>query len=892
MLEQEAWGKLTTDLSGAGQKTLSLIAHSADVAAVTQALLALPTIRSRLEHLAGVQLEAATLSRFTVFAFLHDVGKACVGFQSKRLSADQQSAVLRCVGLRLDECGHVLTTAPLFLSGEISAQANTALGLSEIFGWGNSASDLWLAAISHHGDPVRVDDLRGNGRPLLVQNWRSVGGYDPIAVLAKLGRAARSWFPLAFSAEAPRLPDVAALVHAFAGLVSLADWIASNPAPGFFPYDAGGADRMAFARPRAREVLREMRIDVEDARADLIRRCLEFGDVFQGEGGSPFMPTELQAALAGRDFGPVVAAEDETGAGKTEAALWRFKTLFEQGAVDSLAFLLPTRVAAVALEHRVRRFAERLFPDETLRPNVLLAVPGYLRVDGEDGQLLARFETQWPDSEDAGRAHRRWAAENTKRYLAAAVSVGTIDQALLAGLTTRHAHLRGAALMRSLIVVDEVHASDTYMTALLGNLLGRHRAAGGHALLLSATLGNAARNHLLERRFTPKIGAVVRRSDPAIAAAVPYPAISDCASTRPIAVSDTAKTVAIRAMAQIDEPAAVAALALDAARCGARVLVIRNTVRDAVDTQRAIERLAADWRSLLFRARGIIAPHHGRFAAADRRILDEAVELALGRSAQRDRGLVLIGTQTLEQSLDIDADFLITDLAPVDILLQRVGRLHRHIGRERPPGYETAQVTVLTPLDRCLSLLLRPTRNRSSHGLGSVYTNLLAIEATWREIEGRPVITVPLDNRALVERVTDPDQLRNLAEELGEHWERHWAESHGKRLAQRSAAEGNALDWSEAWSEFRWVEPGETVKTRLGLEDRLLELPEIWVSPFGSRLTCLKVPGWMVPRDAPDAVDSILEATAQRLGFGWGGFTFNYDRMGLRRMGRSSQANS
>jgi CRISPR-associated endonuclease/helicase Cas3 len=148
-----------------------------------------------------------------------------------------------------------------------------------------------------------------------------------------------------------------------------------------------------------------MRIDVDDARADLIRRDPSFTEVFG------FAPADFQAEMAATDLGPVVVVEAETGSGKTEAALWRFAALFKAGAVDALMFALPTRTAATQIEARVRRFAEALFPDPDLRLNTVLAVPGYVRADGEDAVgLLSGFETLWPDSEDDAAAHRRWAA--------------------------------------------------------------------------------------------------------------------------------------------------------------------------------------------------------------------------------------------------------------------------------------------------------------------------------------------------------------------------------------------------------------------------------------------------------------------------------------------------
>jgi CRISPR-associated endonuclease/helicase Cas3 len=876
LLQNRAWGKLSGDAADGTQKSLSLIDHSADVAAVLEALLALPTIRSRLERLAGCALGAASLCRLALFAFLHDVGKACVGFQSKRLAEAERSLLLRSATLRHAECGHVLTTAPLFCPTEIRPKATEALGVTAILRTENDL-DFWFAAISHHGNPVRFQELGAGGWKDLRQNWRPVAGYDPIATLTELGQAARSWFPEAFGDV--ELPEAPALVHAFAGLTSLADWIASNPAPNFFPYEAGNADRMEFARPRARQVLRAMRIDVEDARKDLKQRHPGFGEVFRADDGTPFTPTPLQAAMEEPNLGQIVVAEDETGAGKTEAALWRFKILFEAGELDSLAFLLPTRVAAVSLEARVRRFITALFPDPGLRPNVLLAVPGYLRVDGKDGTLLAPFETKWPDEPDQQHDHRRWAAENAKRYLAAAIAVGTIDQALLAGLTTRHAHLRGAALMRSLLVVDEVHASDPYMTTLLQNLLHRHSEAGGHALLLSATLNAETRDGLLDPRQRRKVTSALGQP----AELIPYPALSDRQSTREIPRRGQDKMVQPDLRPVIADPTAVAALAFSAAEAGARVLVIRNTVQDAIATQQALEEQAAANPALLFRAAGIVAPHHGRFAADDRRVLDAAVEQAIGRQAPRQHGMVLVGTQTLEQSLDIDADYLITDLAPIDILLQRIGRLHRHAARPRPAGFDTASAVILTPETRSLSGFLRPARGRRSQGLGSVYPSLLAIEATWRELETRSILTIPADNRVLVERGTDRTRLHSLAAELGDDWTIHAHAILGESIAQSGAATENALDWQKTWSEFGWADPGETIKTRLGLDDRLVELPEPWQSPFGSRLSFIKVPGWMVPKDAPDKADSVVEANAERLVFRWGAGEFAYDRYGLQR---------
>ena len=128
-----------------------------------------------------------------------------------------------------------------------------------------------------------------------------------------------------------------------------------------------------------------------------------------------------------------------------------------------------------------------------------------------------------------------------------------------------------------------------------------------------------------------------------------------------------------------------AARALAAAKAGARVLVFRNTVGDAVASRQVLAPCAPDGQAQ-FNLRGIGTLHHSRFAREDRRRLDAEVEAQFGKDAERHGGLVLVGTQTLEISLDIDADLLITDLCPADVLLQRIGRLHRH-ARPRPIGF-------------------------------------------------------------------------------------------------------------------------------------------------------------------------------------------------------------
>jgi CRISPR-associated endonuclease/helicase Cas3 len=869
-----AWGKLRRQGPDAWPEAiLLLVDHAADVAAVTAALLELCSLRARLHSLAGTKITEDMRAAMVGAAFLHDIGKANRGFWRKqRPPAERGNGPI---------AGHVREAGPLLfppLGGRPIVIPEAGAFLKPETG----AGMLLLAALGHHGEPLPWASLATEAlryAPL----WQPAEGYDPVAEARTLCRALAAWLPDSLRAAEQLPPLPAPLLHGFAGLLSLADWIASNTAPGFFPFEGDGTnDRWAFARIRAREVLRAMRLDPDPARWALVRTDPDFGAVFRDRHG-PLAPKPLQAAMADLDLGPIVVAEAATGAGKTEAALWRFRSLMAAGAVDSLVFLLPTRSAAVQIESRVRRAVEALWPDPEVRPNTVLAVPGYLRADGEEGARLPGFEVLWPDSEDQAAAHRRWAAESPKRSLSGTVVVGTVDQALLAALKVRHAHLRGACLLRALLVVDEVHASDAYMTGLLRTLLARHQAAGGHALLLSATLGVAARQQLL----MPAPSARPAIPPLAEAAAAPYPAISDRSGLRGVEDEGRARQVATRLEAWIDAAETIAAAALDAARRGARVLVVRNTVAGVLAVQRALEAAAAPDDAVLFRANGVVAPHHSRFAAPDRRLLDAAVEASFGKWAERTGGCVLVGSQTLEQSLDIDADLLLTDLCPMDVLLQRLGRLHRH-ERVRPAGFEDAKAIILVPPKRDLSPFLPGwSRGRPRHGLGgTVYPNLLAVEATWRLLEERSLLRLPADNRGLVEHATHPEALGTIAAALGADWQKLRQDLLGIESAQLQQAGSVALRWEEDLLSMAFPHRlDERIGTRLGTNDRRLRLEPPSASPFGSTLDEVVVPGWMARGLGEKMETAQVEEAVDGLLLRAGEAVFRYGRLGLERVG-------
>ena len=856
------WGKFKQTQETEESEWHPLAHHCVDVAACFQALLEVPLLRDRLARLGGLDdLEPAQVERLSVLAFLHDLGKLSIGFQYKIRDRNPFPAKLR---------GHTDAALALFRADAVlQARALQILDIEALVTWSSQETlmRLLLVSFSHHGKPLILDqplELRADSV------WRPRNGLDPLAGLQELMLSCRSGFPEAYAPGGTALPDTATFQHGFAGLVMLADWLGSNRA--WFPFSKHVDDeRWRFARERAREALRRIGLDVASARAALHGAGTEFSSVFGRE------PYAMQQAVGALELGSgpsLTILESETGSGKTEAALWHFLRLMHAGQVDGLYFALPTRTAAKQIYARVYKTAQSAFGGHA--PPVVQAVPGDVRVDSRypDAQLSGEDE-RWSDDADALLRDHGWATEHPKRFTSAAIAVGTIDQALLAALQVKHAHLRGVGLTRSLLVVDEVHASDPYMERLLRALLRIHAASGGHALLMSATLGSRSRTAYLE--------SAAQSLD--VAAAEHYPLLLHRRGAGPPErhnlSSHRNKSVALRPRPILADETAVAQAALESAAAGARVLVLRNTVRGAVETQRKLELLAGPTSPLLFRCAGQPTLHHSRFAKEDRQALDAALQDAFGVDGRSGAGIV-VATQTVQQSLDVDFDVLFSDLCPMDVLLQRIGRLHRHPDRKRPPGFKSPACHVLVPAERDLTPLLR----RGNYGLGSVYPDLRIIEATWRQFEANTEIAIPADNRRLVEQATHPDVLGAIATSLAGDWPQHGQEMEGERLAGQSAAQLNTLDWSLPFGDRGGAFAGDLggrIATRLGVDDRLALFPQGVPGPFGWPVYEIRLPGHLCPGVAAETKAKVLE-TEPRLVFTFGKWRFAYDRLGLQRL--------
>jgi CRISPR-associated endonuclease/helicase Cas3 len=330
---------------------------------------------------------------------------------------------------------------------------------------------------------------------------------------------------------------------------------------------------------------------------------------------------------------------------------------------------------------RIELLAAKLFDEH---PNILLA-HGAARFNKEF-TAIKHAALNGYEKEDGWVQCSEWLAESRKRVFLGQIGICTVDQVLISVLPVRHRFVRGFGLGRSVLIVDEVHAYDTYMYGLLEEVLRKQKEASGSAILLSATLPDRQRRQLC--------GIVSASLDqPGVKA--PYPLIT-CITGGTITNFELDSAQLPEEITVKIEPIRISAMEPDenlcsriiaAAAAGAQVAVVCNLVDVA-------QGLARDLRSMTSIPVDLF---HARYCYSHRREKELDAIQHYGPKGGRTEGRILVATQVIEQSLDVDFDWLITQLCPVDLLFQRIGRLHRHDRQHRPIGYEIPLCTILLP---------------------------------------------------------------------------------------------------------------------------------------------------------------------------------------------------
>ncbi|MFF0541987.1 CRISPR-associated helicase Cas3' [Nocardia thailandica] len=680
-------------------------------------------------------------------AGVHDLGKLSPAFACQ---VPDLADAMHAQGLMMPAALGNRRALPHSLAGQV-ALIRYLVGL----GWQAEVAETYAVVVgSHHGMPPAVGAsgfaqhqvvLLGEGR------WESSRVELLGFITAGTGAAERleAWRKLSLS-----VPQQSALT----GAVIMADWIASNQ--GLFPLDERRASSDAAPRAWDELALPGPWVPAPEPLSDDVERDRFVRSRFGWPEG--VQPRPLQAAcvrIAATVPEPgLMVIEAPMGEGKTEAALAAAEVLAQRFGFGGVFVALPTMATSDAMFSRVLRWV-RLLPES---PTSVVLAHGRSALNPEFSTLRARgFASIGDDCGDSAVAAHAWYVG--KKGPLANIVVGTIDQILRAALKTKHVMLRHLGLANKVVIVDEVHAADAYMSTYLVRSLEWLAAFGVPVLLLSATLPPSQRAQLVQ---------AYQRGRGEDSKLCPEPSGYPQVSVWPFpefggAVRGSGRILPNVSIERIpDDDHALAELLVGALSDGGVAGVVCNTVARAQQAYDALREAGfAEDEILLV---------HARFVASHRAAREAELRARLGPpgpEVSRPDRFVVVGTQVIEQSLDIDVDLLVTDLAPMDLLLQRIGRLHRH-----QRGRRRATVNIPRCLIRGADWSAHPPKPVG--GSRRVYgTARLLRAAAVLEDRGFAPVTLPDDVPSLVEAayrtdIPGPPDWRQSLVEADRQWER------------------------------------------------------------------------------------------------------------------------
>ena len=694
-LARSFWAK-----SGDAGSWLSVVQHLMDAADIAGFLFDdyLSEHHRRLMASVWGGSQAKARATFVFLAGLHDVGKVSPQFACQRADLAQ---LIRNQGLAVMRKGDYSERS--FLPHGLVSQFALQEEVAEGHGDGSRALQWAIVLGVHHG---RYPDA--GAVYVARQQYRTQEGSrddDPRWGQARSEilrwMAARSGFPLIAPGTAlPELPI--AVASAYASALVIADWLASNE--DYFPLrprPVGENGKLSIeGYPELTEDQQRERVEGAWKRAEF-PAPLRIPEVPTGEGGefyrhrfgwpTSYRPTEAQrnaVEIATREDPDLMIVEAPPGSGKTELAFAAAEVLMHARRLQGVFVALPTQATTNAMFERVTAWLTSILGDEPQKLGIQLA-HGKNSLNESFVKLLERGKSPLEvhdDEEDLGLHASRWMGQRWRSTLSPVV-VGTIDQVLLAALKSRHVLVRHLGLMGKVVVIDEVHAADEYMETYLEAALTWLGMYGIPVVLLSATLPPARRLALLNayRRGRGASGVSAESVDGMIG----YPAISTVSATgvRVHEIAGEAEVPKRIIPTSIGSPQELAELLDRELADGGCAVVIRNTVREAQETYEAVRNVFGREQSTLL---------HSRFLASERAARDRRMLELFGKdSQQRPVRHVVVATQVIEQSLDVDFDLMLTDPAPMDLVLQRIGRLHRHDRAERPRGLRDARCLVI-----------------------------------------------------------------------------------------------------------------------------------------------------------------------------------------------------
>lgn len=727
------WAKTTLD----GRPGITVFQHMINVGCVAKCI---------------AEIAPGFLSRFNLdssligaLAALHDLGKISPGFQRKCEVWLKENSL---VEIARNGCWDTGTEAD---HGKVSHAAiqNFLVGQGCV-----RKVAKYVAAVlgAHHGRLKYLPNDRGINPPLIAPITESSSGIRWEIERQECAKQVWAFFGVEDCSE-QFLSENSAAVWWLAGLTSVADWI--------------GSDERFFS-PEAKEEGNTSPVDNAQLALKsigfvppVVAPNLTFEQIFS------FPPNDMQQKALSSITGPgVYVVEAPMGMGKTEAALGVAYQLLSTGKASGIYFALPTQATSNRIHLRMDEFLRKIFPSAV--GSRLIHANSWLLKDNLDFNPV-KTEDEEKSTEDA-RNGRDWFA-SAKRALIAPFGVGTVDQALLGVVAAKHFFVRHFALAGKVVILDEVHSYDLYTGTLIDKLITTLEGLGCTVIVLSATLTGHRREQIVAG-----VDEQVATAYPLISGRIEGVAYLPVSATAP--KPQHVKVEFKRRDAAIEE-------AVETARRGGAVLWICNTVDRAQKDFNSFKELVQDQFPL-----GLL---HSRFPHWRREELEQAWMERFGKKGSTRCGCILVSTQIVEQSVDLDADLLISELAPTDMLLQRLGRLWRHLRDHRP--VVAPQVYILEE-DQSLDAF----RTMEAKAISKVLGGKAKVYAPY-------VLLRSLEVWEHLDEVVIPEQIRELIEETyGDEdrddeppeWLELYNEWYGTDSAKKMQARMNSNIWQVA----------------------------------------------------------------------------------------------
>lgn len=650
---------------------------------------------------------------------------------------------------------------------------------------------LYSAVSGHHGCPPDPNDF---------QNFNDLVGMESAtSFLEDIDRLLPPAKPLGLKKK----KEAARLSWTLAGLTVVADWVGSNQC--WFPYTSPTMDVAKYWS------LAQQRADNAITQAGLRHSALsEHTGLKSLFGIEKPRPMQAYAEAADLSYGPMLAViEDVTGSGKTESALVLAQRMLKAGKGEGVYVALPTLATANAMFDRLGSSYRKLFDVEE-EPSIALAhAQRQLNQKFRDAIAFSSsneahrgFDFEQPNSIDeqsVAAACNDWVADDKRKVFLSDVGIGTIDQGFLSILPVRFSALRLWGLGQRILIVDEAHACDSYMKVELERLLAMQASLGGSAIVLTATLTKEQK-----RRLSQSFRRGLGQTD-ALNLNETYPSLTvisaDTTACNSLAVDSLPQSKRSVKICRLESEEELLNRLSESANAGCACVWIRNTVDQAIAAATAL------------RTKGhCVDLFHARFAMGDRLRIEQKVLSIFGKTASSEtrRGRILIATQVVEQSLDLDFDWMASDLAPVDMLIQRAGRLWRHMDL-RPAAERPCAAQVLHVLSADPDIVENKNWARSVIGEGGWVYDTATLWRTARAIFDAGSIDSPDGLPSLLERVAG-DRIPDVPIIL----ESEAMDAEGQRFAATAIGVGNVVVIDEGYAALGGLSPESKYPTRLG----------------------------------------------------------------------------